>query len=130
MHILIKYILSNRFSVEQTCLEHHVAPSNPYSKNNIKNNFMFQIFFNKSCEYFSFLNKKESLFCLRFVLFLFSLIKVNLNVDLFSIVYDALLIKTHLRILTRKRDPKIKLQRLRKIRIWTFGSLIHQINSF
>ena len=26
--------------------------------------------------------------------------------------------------------PKIKLQRLRKIRIWTFGSLVHQINSF
>ena len=35
-----------------------------------------------------------------------------------------------LRILTSKKHPKIKLQRLRKIRIWTFGSLIHQINSF
>ena len=35
-----------------------------------------------------------------------------------------------LRILTGKKNPKIKLQRLRKIRIWTFGSLVHQINSF
>ena len=35
-----------------------------------------------------------------------------------------------LRILTGKKHPKIKLQRLRKIRIWTFGSLLHQINSF
>ena len=36
----------------------------------------------------------------------------------------------NLRILTGKKHPKIKLQRLRKIRIWTFGSLVHQINSF
>ena len=36
----------------------------------------------------------------------------------------------YLRILTGKRHPKIKLQRLRKIQIWTFGSLVHQINSF
>ena len=35
-----------------------------------------------------------------------------------------------LRILTEKKHPKIKLQRLRKIRILTFGSLVHQINSF
>ena len=35
-----------------------------------------------------------------------------------------------LRILTRKKHPKIKLQRLRKIRIWSFGSLVHQINFF
>ena len=35
-----------------------------------------------------------------------------------------------LRILTGKKHHKIKLQRLRKIRIWTFGSLVHQINSF
>ena len=33
-----------------------------------------------------------------------------------------------LSILTGKKDLKIKLQRLRKIRIWTFGSLVHQIN--
>ena len=35
-----------------------------------------------------------------------------------------------LRILTGKKHSKIKLQRLRKMRIWTFGSLVHQINSF
>ena len=35
-----------------------------------------------------------------------------------------------LRILTGKKHPKIKLQRLRKIRTWTFGSLMHQINPF
>ena len=35
-----------------------------------------------------------------------------------------------LRILTGKKHPKIKLQRLGKIRIWTFGLLVHQINSF
>ena len=35
-----------------------------------------------------------------------------------------------LRILTGKKHPKIKLQRLRKIRILTFGSLVQQINSF
>ena len=35
-----------------------------------------------------------------------------------------------LRILTGKKYPKIKLQRLRKIQIWIFGSLVHQINLF
>ena len=35
-----------------------------------------------------------------------------------------------LRILAGKKHPKIKLQRLRKIRIWTFGLLVHQINYF
>ena len=35
-----------------------------------------------------------------------------------------------LRILTGKKHPKIKLQCLRKIWLRTFGSLIHQINSF
>ena len=35
-----------------------------------------------------------------------------------------------LRILTRKKHPKIKLQRLQKIQILAFGSLVHQINSF
>ena len=35
-----------------------------------------------------------------------------------------------LRILTGKKHPKMKLQRLRKIRIWTFESLVQQINSF
>ena len=37
---------------------------------------------------------------------------------------------TSLRILTGKKHPKIKLQRLGKKRIWTFGSLVHQINFF
>ena len=36
---------------------------------------------------------------------------------------------TYWRILTGKKHPKIKLQRLQKIRIWTFGSLAQQINS-
>ena len=35
-----------------------------------------------------------------------------------------------LRILTWKKHPKIKLQRLREIRLWTFGLLVHQINPF
>ena len=35
-----------------------------------------------------------------------------------------------LRILKGKKRPKSKLQRSRKIQIWTFGSLVHQINSF
>ena len=38
--------------------------------------------------------------------------------------------KINLKILTEKKHPKIKLQRLRKIRILTFGSLVHQTNSF
>ena len=35
-----------------------------------------------------------------------------------------------LRILTGKKHAKIKHQRLRKIRTWTFRSLVHQINTF
>ena len=35
-----------------------------------------------------------------------------------------------LRTFTGKKHPKIKLQRLREIRIWTFGLLVHQINPF
>ena len=35
-----------------------------------------------------------------------------------------------LRIVKGKKQPKVKPQRLRKIKIWTFGSFIHQINSF
>ena len=38
--------------------------------------------------------------------------------------------RSGLRILTWKKHPKIKLQRLRKIRILTFWPLVHQINSF
>ena len=37
---------------------------------------------------------------------------------------------TLLRVLTGKMHPEIKLQRLREIRIWTFGLLVNQINSF
>ena len=35
-----------------------------------------------------------------------------------------------LRILTGKKLPKIKLQHLQKIQIWTLELLVHQINSF
>ena len=38
--------------------------------------------------------------------------------------------RSKLRILTWKKHPKIKLLRLQKIRIWTLGSFVHQINSF
>ena len=34
-----------------------------------------------------------------------------------------------LRILTGKKHPKIKLQRLRKMRMYTFRLLVHQINN-
>ena len=34
----------------------------------------------------------------------------------------------YLRILTGKKYRQIKLQRLQKVRIWAFGSLVHQIN--
>ena len=48
-----------------------------------------------------------------------------------SILYKRLNFQVkRLRILTGKKHPKIKLQRLRKILILTFGSLVHQINSF
>ena len=38
-------------------------------------------------------------------------------------------ISANLRILTGKKHRQIKLQRLEKVGIWAFGSLIHQINS-
>ena len=44
--------------------------------------------------------------------------------------YDYHSAEAKLRILTGKKHPKIKLQLLPKIQIWTFGLLIHQINSF
>ena len=46
----------------------------------------------------------------------------------FECVYSYMMLK--LRILAWKKHPKTKLQRLQKIRIRTFGSLVHQINSF
>ena len=48
----------------------------------------------------------------------------------FSQTFFMKLWRKYVRILTRKMHPKIKLQRLRKIRIWTFASLVHQIKSF
>ena len=35
----------------------------------------------------------------------------------------------HLRILTGKKHSQIKLQRLPKVQILAFGSLVHQVNS-
>ena len=55
------------------------------------------------------------------------------SIYLFQILYimkSAFLVKYTLRILTGKKHCKIKFQRLWKIQIWTFGSLVHQINSF
>ena len=43
---------------------------------------------------------------------------------------QTLLFFLMLRILTGKKHPKNKLQRLQKVQIWTFRSLVHQINSF
>ena len=37
--------------------------------------------------------------------------------------------RTHLRILTGKKQRQIKLQHLQKVGIWISGSLVHQINS-
>ena len=45
-------------------------------------------------------------------------------------VFENFFQERALRILTEKKDPKIKLQREQKIRIWTFGLLVNQINSF
>ena len=43
--------------------------------------------------------------------------------DLFRMtLVDDLFRMTYLMILTGKKHPKIKLQRLQKIQIWTFGS--------
>ena len=39
-------------------------------------------------------------------------------------------VHNQLRILTGKKRPKIKVQRLGKVRILAFGSLLHQFNSF
>ena len=44
-------------------------------------------------------------------------------------VFEKLNLIHALRKLPGKKCPKIKLQRLPKIRIWTFVSLVHQINS-
>ena len=73
----------------------------------------------------------------------------KINLDVFDVIFGRILGVTvrrkkfnkengrkrephkiyNLRILTGKKHPKIRLSRLRKIWIWTFGSLVHQINS-
>ena len=65
----------------------------------------------------TFQNKKHPQSKMRFISF---------NSDKTSLCIESL----SSRILTGKKHPKIKLQRLRKKRILTFGSLVHQINSF
>ena len=40
------------------------------------------------------------------------------------------MIEFFLSILTRKRHPQIKPERLREVRIWTFGQLVHQITLY
>ena len=46
-----------------------------------------------------------------------------------SEIHGAGRVKQYLRILTGKKHCQIKLQRLQKVGIWAFGSLVHQINS-
>ena len=41
----------------------------------------------------------------------------------------GLLLTFSLWLLTGKKHRQIKLQRLQKVRIWTFGQLVHQLNS-
>ena len=50
---------------------------------------------------------------------------IALNIPYFSRIQ----IKSIFGILTGKKHPKIKLQHFRKVWIWTFGLLIHQIYS-
>ena len=55
----------------------------------------------------------------------------NIFMDHFETKYlSPFLRELSLRILTGKKQPKIKLQRLRKMQMLTFGLLVHQINSF
>ena len=59
------------------------------------------------------------------------LAKMGGTTILYKIKYLQYIFKNlFLRILTGKKHSKIKLQRLPKIRIWTFGSLVYQINTF
>ena len=53
----------------------------------------------------------------------------RLFLKIFHIFKSLVFVAHFLGLLTGKKDPKIKLQRLRKIRILAFGSLVHQINS-
>ena len=55
----------------------------------------------------------------------------NIFMDHFETKYlSPFLRELSLRILTGKKQPKIKLQRSRKIQIWSFGLLVHHIISF
>ena len=68
-------------------------------------------------------------FISHFLVFLYEKLYINFfkayNFDNFAgeIQYIQLL-----RILTGKKHPQIKLQHFRKVWIWTFGWLVHQIN--
>ena len=57
-----------------------------------------------------------------------NVLSLNLN---FKYRYDYVYFSTYflLRIFAGKKHPPIKLQRLQRAQIWTFGSLVHQINS-
>ena len=65
-----------------------------------------------------YLTAQKSLFC--------SLVAKNLM----SLEIHKIKLSNIFRILAGKRHPKIKLHRIRKIRISTFGSLVRQIMSF
>ena len=56
---------------------------------------------------------------------------LNLTLSL-EILYirlaDQQVTPSNLRILTGKKNRQMKLQRLQKVRIWAFWSLVHQIN--
>ena len=49
--------------------------------------------------------------------------------EMYDYQLDPAFIEDKLTILTRKKHRQIKLQRLQKVRILAFGSLVHQINS-
>ena len=59
------------------------------------------------------------------VLFFYYLALYSRHPEIYFHFHCHMLKDTH-----REKHPKIKLQRFQKIRIWTFVSLVHQINSF
>ena len=68
-----------------------------------------KVFCNKLCEYFGyeeFFKQTKNSFCLNFVPFLFSIIKITFIVHLFSIVYDALVIKRHITLTLQNHSIK------------------------
>ena len=64
-----------------------------------------------------------------FFLFFFEYLKTS-EIFVFGNQVSSKNFRFSLRILTEKKHLKIKFQCLRKVRIWTFGSLVHQTNSF